>query len=252
MARRRTHSDPSQAVGYVRVSTEDQHLGPEAQRAAVERWAAANGVSVVAWHEDHVSGAAELEKRPGLLAALDSVTEHGAGLLLVAKRDRLARDVVLAAMVERLLARSGAAVASADGNGNGAGDDPSALLMRRMVDAFAEYERALIRGRTRAALAVKRSRGERVGAEPIGTRVSADGVHLEAHGSEAEAVARIRELRAGGRSLRAIATTLNTEAVPARGSRWHPTTVARVLNRCSATGRTHTVRSVHTEAASAG
>ena len=45
------------AVGYVRVSTDDQNLGPQAQRAAIESWAAREGVQVAAWHVDQgVSG----------------------------------------------------------------------------------------------------------------------------------------------------------------------------------------------------
>ena len=82
-------------------------------------------------------------------------------MLLVAKRDRLGRDVIAVAMIERLIAKRGARVVSAAGEGTDS-DDPSALLMRRLIDSFAEYERALIAARTRAALAAKRRRGERV------------------------------------------------------------------------------------------
>ena len=44
--------DPNVVVAYVRVSTDEQKIGPEAQRAAIEAWARAAGVQVVAWHED--------------------------------------------------------------------------------------------------------------------------------------------------------------------------------------------------------
>jgi DNA invertase Pin-like site-specific DNA recombinase len=68
----------------------------------------------VAWTEDAgISGAAQLEKRLGLMAALASVREHGARYLVVAKRDRIARDVILAAMAERLVQREGAELVSA-------------------------------------------------------------------------------------------------------------------------------------------
>ena len=61
----------STAVGYIRVSTEEQTLGPEAQRVALARWAEARKIQLVAVHEDRgVSGAAPLDRRPGLLAAL--------------------------------------------------------------------------------------------------------------------------------------------------------------------------------------
>lgn len=84
--------------------------------------------------------------------------------LLVAKRDRLAHDTLLAATIERLVERDGAAVRSAEGLGDG--DAPEAVLMGRIVDAFAEYERLVIKARTRAALALKKSRSERISREP--------------------------------------------------------------------------------------
>ncbi len=93
---------PSVAVGYVRVSTEDQNLGPQAQRAALDAWATRTGVALVVVFEDHgVSGAAAIADRPGLVAALAALREHGAGVFVAAKRDRIARDPVVAAMVER-------------------------------------------------------------------------------------------------------------------------------------------------------
>ncbi len=85
MVRARSMGDETKGVGYIRVSTEDQHLGPEAQRGAIERWVAVTGVEVVEWHTDHgVSGAAPLEKRSGLLAALNAIRLHRAGRLVVA------------------------------------------------------------------------------------------------------------------------------------------------------------------------
>lgn len=218
------------AVGYIRVSTDEQANGPKAQRDALEAWCSRNGVELAVVHEDlGVSGAAALDKRPGLLAALDEL-ERG-DVLVMAKRDRLARDVLVSATVERLVERAGARLVSADGAGEG--DGPEAVLMRRMVDAFAEYERALIRGRTRAALAAKRARGERVGAPRIGERVAADGVRVEPDPREAEVVALVGELRAAGWSIRDIADELTERGIPCRGERWHATTVARMVKRAA-------------------
>lgn len=213
-------TDPKIAIGYLRVSTDEQALGPEAQRGAIERWAAAHGVTVAAWHVDQgVSGGAALEKRPALMAAIASLEAHNAGLLVVAKRDRLARDVMLAAMIESLAKRQGARVASAAGEGEGDENDPAALLMRRMVDAFAEYERALIRARTRAALAVKKDRGERAGTVPFGFRLAADGSHVEPDETEQTTIARVRELRANGASIRGIVAELARAGVVGRTGR---------------------------------
>ena len=225
--RRRVAADPTKAVAYLRASTDRQDLSPDAQRAAVIRWAAAQGVTVVAWCQDlGVSGGTPLEERPGLLAALDAVRAQGAGVLLVAKRDRLARDVLTAALVERLCEREGARVQAADGAGNGEG--PEAQLLRGIVDLFAQYERAVIRARTKAALAVKKARGERTGGVPMGSRVGEGGM-LAADDVERGAVARARELRGEGKSLRQIASALAAEGHAPRGKKWHVETLARVV-----------------------
>ena len=225
-------ADTRRAVAYLRVSTDEQHLGPEAQRAALVAWAAREGVTIVAWHVDQgVSGAAAIADRPGLLAAVADLREHGAGVLAVAKRDRLARDVMAAAMVERLTADAGARILSAAGEGTES-DDPAAVLMRRMVDAFAEYERALIAARTRAALAVKRSRGEVSNHAPFGYR-AVDG-RLVADEGEQAVIARVREARARGLTVRAIAAELAAAGVVSRkGLPLHFTAVADLLSRAA-------------------
>lgn len=219
MAKRaRAPRAPLVAVAYRRVSTEDQTLGPEAQRAAIETFAAREGLTVATWHTDQgVGGAVPLEQRPGLMAALASLGQLGAGVLVVARRDRLARDVVLAALIERLCERQGARLLSAAGEG-GDGDDPAGQLMRRIVDAFAEYERALIRARTTAALAAKRRRGERAGAVPWGFRADQAG-RLEPDAGELAAAQLARDLSASGLSVRAVVAELEARGVLGRAGR---------------------------------
>ena len=95
------------------------------------------------------------------------------------------------------MGRRKARIVSTAGEGTD-NDDPGSVLMRRMIDAFSEYERLVIKARTRAALAAKRRRGERVGTVPLGTRLGPDGRSLEACAAEAAAVALVRELAAGG------------------------------------------------------
>ena len=147
---------------------------------------------------------------------------------MVGKRDRLASDVLTSAMVERLCERASARVASADGTGNG--DSPEAQLMRNMVAAFAMYERAVIRSRTKAAIAVKKARGERVDGIPYGMPLAADGKHVEEDPGEQATVARARELRAEGTSLRAIGRVLLAEGrTPRTGKQWHVQVLARVV-----------------------
>jgi DNA invertase Pin-like site-specific DNA recombinase len=224
-------------VAYSRVSSDqqaDSGLGLEAQRSAIQRWADARSISIVAWTEDAgVSGASELEKRAGLMQAIAALREHKAGVLVVAKRDRLARDVILAAMAERLVAREGAIVASTAGEGEGT--DPAAMLMRRMVDAFAEYERALIRARTSSALQAKMARGERLGAARVGERLSQG--EYEPRAEELELIARSRELRQRGLSLREIQLILAEEGhLSRRGNAPRLATLHALLRPGKSTG----------------
>lgn len=217
MSRRTRPGNPLVAVAYLRVSTEDQRLGTEAQMATIQQWAAANGVTVAATFTDQgVSGAAGIEQRPGLVAALSALRTLGAGALVVGKRDRIARDVVIAAMVERAADAAGARVVSADGMGNG--DAPADAFMRTVLDGAAAYERALIRSRTKAALAAKKARGERVGTVPYGYRADADGRLVE-DAAEQGVLAIVRELRSAGLSVRAVAAELAARGIVSRKGR---------------------------------
>ena len=139
-------------------------------------------------------------------AALDALGIQGAGVLVVARRDRIARDVVLAGEIEREVARAGARLVSATGEGNG--DSPADAFLRTVIDGAAQDERALIRARTRASLAAKRARRELVGAIPYGFALRGDGMHLVAARQEQATIARARGLRARGLSLRAVAAKL--------------------------------------------
>jgi len=228
--RRKPAADPNLVIGYIRVSTDEQGLGPEAQREAIEAWCEAHGAALCGLYEDiGVSGATPFEKRPGLTQALSALSDERAGVLLVAKRDRLARDVVIGAVVERLAERQGARVMAADGTGNG--DGPEHQLVRHLVNAFAEYERAIIGARTRAALQVKKARGERVGGVPYGYRVSeSDPGRLRRDRDEQEALVAIRELREDGLSLRAIDRELRARGHrPRTGGKWHVQTLSNLL-----------------------
>lgn len=218
MARRTRDGSSKLAVGYLRVSTDEQALGADAQRAGIAAWAAREGVTVVAWHADAgVSGAAELGARPALAAALVALRTHGAGVLAVARRDRLARDTGIAAAIDRAAAQAGARVIAADGAGNG--DSAADGFLRAILDAAAAYERELIRSRTRAALRVKRERGEFCGGQaPYGYRLAPSGA-LEPDDAEQGVIAQVRALRAAGLSLRGIVGELARVGIVARTGR---------------------------------
>ena len=208
---------------YLRVSTAGQAesgAGLAAQEDACRRLA---GTLDGVYQDAGVSGSIGLERRPGLLAA---ITHLGKGdVLLVAKRDRLGRDPLVLAMIEAACTRKGARIISVAGEGTDS-DAPSAILMRRLIDAFSEYERLIIGARTKAALGAKRARGERTGGIPYGFRLAPEGKRLETDEREQDTLALVQELRAGGASLRAIGRELTARGLrPRGGSGWHPQTV---------------------------
>jgi DNA invertase Pin-like site-specific DNA recombinase len=216
-----------QVVGYVRVSTDEQSLSVEAQQQALERWCAQQQAELIAVYADiGVSGGTPLEKRAGLLSALNALIRGG--VLLVVRRDRLARDTLTAAMCEKIAQKAGASIFTVTGEGNGEG--PEAQLMRTMLDAFATYEKALIALRTKAGMARKREKGERLGMVPYGMQLDPDGVHLLENAPEQAVMATVRELRDSGLSYRAIAAELNRLGTVNRaGGRFNHTQVVRML-----------------------
>jgi DNA invertase Pin-like site-specific DNA recombinase len=162
--RRQTLNESSAtAVAYIRASTDEQVLSPDAQREDITAWSLENCVDIVAWHEDlGVSGRSKIEDRPELLRALESVHIHKSEFLVVAARDRLSRDVSLACMIEYEFMRNKARVITAREYADEE-ETPESLILRRVLDAMAEYEVALIRRRTKAGMAAAKARGSKLG-----------------------------------------------------------------------------------------
>jgi len=223
--------NPRVAVAYLRASKNEQRLSRDAQRTAIEAWAHRERVRVAVWCLDQgVRSVSPIPERPALRSAFLALREHKAGVLVVAKRDRIARDVVLAAGVERVVTIAGGRVVSASGEGNG--DSPADAFIRTVIDGAAQYERDLIRARTCAALEAKRARGERVGSVPFGLAVHSDGVRLVVNEREQSTIARARELRVCGLSLRAVGSRLAAEGHVSRtGRSFLAQQLARMLDR---------------------
>src|SRR5262249_52882230 len=112
---------------------------------------------------------------------------------------------------------------------------PYGRAMAQMASVFAELERAMIRERTRGAMSVKRSRGERIsGYAPFGWDFGPGG-KLVQNAREQKIIARMRQLQAEGMSYRGIAVRLDNEGIlPKRGKRWIHTTVKSILTRNAA------------------
>ena len=221
------------AIIYLRVSTDEQAesgLGLDAQLAsAVKKANEIGAAQILTFTDAGISGSTTIAKRPGLSQALDVIGKGDT--LIVAKRDRLSRSLPIAIAIEELLKSRKATLISANGEGTGeTKENLSSLMQSRMFQVFGEIERQMIKDRTRAALAVKKSRGERVGNIPYGYRVAGDKIHLERDVDEQAVIATIRTLRSQRMTLCGIVARLNRDHIPNRkGKPWQYRSVWNII-----------------------
>jgi DNA invertase Pin-like site-specific DNA recombinase len=222
------------AIGYCRVSTETQAaegVSLEAQQAKIAAWADINGVDLVAVYIDAGLSGGRADNRPQLQAALDAACKSKA-VLVVFSLSRLARSTKDTLAISERLERAGADLASISEKI----DTSSAAgkMVFRMLAVLSEFEKDQISERTTAALAHKKSKGERVGRVPFGYVLAGDGIQLVEDAAEQAALKTIRELRSAGESMRAIADELNRQGVPTKGGKpWHYGTIQRILERAA-------------------
>lgn len=205
-------------VAYYRVSTARQGrsgLGLEAQQSAVRAFLKHGRNKLLEEFTEVESG--RRKNRPQLLAALAACRRNKA-TLLIAKLDRLARNVAFVAnlMESKVTFR---AVDMPDAN----------ELTLHILAAMAQHEAKANSDRTRAALAAARVRGTKLGT--YGKALA------KKNRASAEAFARrlkpaIRRLQTQCSTLQALAEALNTLKIrTSRNCEWHPTTVKRLLDR---------------------
>ena len=209
----------------------DSGAGLAAQRAAIDAYAKRAGLTIVATFEDAgISGAAGMDDRPGLAAAVGFLKRGDT--LIVAKRDRLGRDTFNVMLIEKAVAKRGASIVSADGVGNG--DGVADQFMRSVMDAAAQFERGLIAARTKSAMAAKRAAGDRVGEVPFGWCLDASG-RLVKDADEQAVLERIMECRRLGVSLRKIAAILTESGIVTKKGKasWSHSSVQSILERAA-------------------
>ena len=218
-------------VSYLRVSTDKQGrsgLGLEAQRDAVSRYLNGGRWKLVAEYVEVESG--KRNSRPQLQAAISHAKATGAKLV-IARLDRLARNLHF---VSSLQERGVDFVAA---------DMPDAnRLTIHIIAAVAEAVGRTISENTKTALAAAKARGVKLG-NPNGARAlkgkqvgNADAV-AQIKANAAQHAADLRGIvddirRSGITTVRGIAEELHSRGIRApRGDTWHPTAVARLLNR---------------------
>jgi len=223
------------AVGYVRLSKEEEQgnggLGLDAQRAAIHgeverrRWRLVGIVEDVGWSGRSL-------RRPGIERALALLRSDEADFLVSSKLDRVRRRKLDLETLREETRRYGSV-----GHGRTRQTlpgwqlvpvdlpsfdttTPAGRLTASIMGSAAQFEREMIAARTKDALAVKRSRGERLGRVPV----LSDDVRQ-----------RVVRLRKRGLGWWRIAKALNEANVtPGRGGKqWYASTAKRVWQSAS-------------------
>lgn len=215
----------TKAVAYLRVSTDKQGksgLGLEAQREAVARYLAANGLELIGEYIEVETGKGSnaLSKRPELVAALATAKKERAGLI-IAKLDRLARNVhFISGLMETGVEFAVADMPNAD------------RFQLHLFAALAEKEAEVISQRTKAALAAAKERGTELGkhGKVLAAQNKADALdRLEPIAADLSA------MKAQGLSMRKMVEALNDRGVPSpAGGKWHVSSLHKALARLDA------------------
>ena len=225
----------SRAIGYIRVSSEEQSkegVSLDAQESSIRAYAAMRGLTLEAiYREEGVSAKTPLRKRPEGMKAAEALKRGRAVRHIIAvKLDRLFRNAADALQQTQDWDRAGVTLHIIDMGGS-AVDTRSAIgrMFFTMAAAFAEMERNLTSERTTAALRHKKATGRAYSRiTPFG--FDREGDTLKENAEEMKIVRHIQLLKAQGVSLRRIAATLNQSQTPTKaGGSWHLVTVQKVL-----------------------
>lgn len=218
-------------VGYTRVSTIDQrdNTSLDDQKTKIESYAIAMGHQIVETFSDSISGK-RADNRPDLQRAIAMLISGEADGLIVAKLDRLGRNVRdILALVDDVLKPSDKALILLDLAIDTS--TPAGRMVLTMMAALAEMERSLIRERVERGRAVKHEAGGYAyGAPQFGQK--AENKELVTDEAEQAVIEIIRRHRRSGKSPQAIADYLTANNYPTkRGGRWQHTTVRGIIKR---------------------
>ncbi|MFO1132202.1 MAG: recombinase family protein [Hyphomicrobiales bacterium] len=220
------------AVAYLRTSSA-ANVGADKdsdkrQLAAIRAFAEANRFEVVGvYYDAAVSGADPVTERPGFMEMLERVVSNGARTILVESPDRFARDLAVQLAGHDMLKGMGVSLIPATAPDFFTEDTPTAVLVRQVLGAIAQFEKAS----TVTKLAAARKRRREAAGKCEGRKS-----HAELRPEVVKFVKRLRRMGAGRKpkggvlSLRAIAAKLTAEGhVNEGGLPFNPKSIAAML-----------------------
>jgi DNA invertase Pin-like site-specific DNA recombinase len=217
------------AVAYLRTSSRT-NVGADKdsdkrQLAAIEAYARVAGYEIVeTFYDAAVSGADPVGDRPGFAKILERLLSNGARTIIVESPDRFARDLMVQLAGHDMLRARGITLVAASAPTHFVEDTPTAILVRQVLGAIAEFEKTTLVAKLAAARKRKRvATGEKVEGRKSHAELRPDVVKL------AKALAR-KKPKGGKLSLRAISAELAARGfLNERGRPFNPKSVAAML-----------------------
>jgi DNA invertase Pin-like site-specific DNA recombinase len=160
------------AVAYFRTSSA-ANVGTEKdsekrQAEAVKAYAATRYTIVETFYDAAISGADPIDARPGFVRLLDYCQEHATGVVLVENAGRFARDLAVQLTGHELLRKRGIELIPVDAPSYFTDPSPTAELVRQILGAVAQFEKAALVTKLRHARdRVKAERGRCEGRKPV-------------------------------------------------------------------------------------
>jgi DNA invertase Pin-like site-specific DNA recombinase len=222
-----------EALGYIRVSTEEQAkegVSLAAQEARLRAYCTAAGLTLVdIMRDEGVSASKPLDKRPAGLALMRALARKQARHVVVVTLDRMFRSTVDCLSTVQVWDRAGIGLHLVDHGGQSIATATAVgRMFLTMLAGFAEMERKLNGERTAAALRHKKGKRQAYSPTPYGFDRQGDG--LVANVSEQTIVQQVQQWHQQGHSLRDIAARLMAAGVPTkRGGQWYACTVRYLL-----------------------
>jgi DNA invertase Pin-like site-specific DNA recombinase len=216
------------AIGYTRTSSA-ANVGEDKdsvvrQRKAIQAYANRAGYRIVSWFDDPaVTGADTIDARPGFMAALEMIAGNGVRTIIVETANRFARDLIVQETGWKRLHADGIALIAADSPDQFVDETPTAVLIRQILGAVAQFDKAMTVAKLRGARERKRRK--------TGGKVEGRKSYAEANPKLVELARELSEQRPR-LSLREISAALASKGfITPRGVPYSASAVASMLGR---------------------
>jgi DNA invertase Pin-like site-specific DNA recombinase len=189
------------------------------QQAAVRQCAKARGLEIVnEYYDAAVSGGDPVDTRDGFKQMLAYMSSNGARTIVVENASRFARDLIVQETGYQMLKARGIELIAADSPDSFLSDTPTAVLIRQILGAVAQFDRASLVTKLRGARErIRRQQGRCEGRKP----------EIPQHVADEAAKA-----SATGLSLRSVSTYLASKGmVTATGKAYSASQVQQLLKR---------------------